>query len=473
MFDFRKEYAELFKAFINSKEGNHFNLLKILLCILTKMFFYYSEGMQDKFEEFINDEDFFPNMNRLLNIYLVLVFSLSKNIYAYYYVSEINNVSKLIIQLLQSLGEGFNTKYHNNIFKFQKDVPLLDEEDKESNESEDENSLDLEFAKNIIVENDKKDEGEENNETLLDNINNLKGNKIYKSKLKVVIPKIDVTSTIYDSLITNLKYALTSLDMQSYIEDAIGKLFDLSVKSVNYDPVTVEATTEQTAPIAQTALPIQVTVNLNGVPYTASVSESVADVQEVEEEVVSETDISDAETEPEEVSVDAETEPEVDTATPTPKMCKAVDPDERKMFENASKPEAKIPEPRRRKSDNENSNLTSFGRNELENFIINRHRSFGGDMSREQVSSAMNVSLTTVDRYVARIKKYLKGIFYRGGQNTIIPAELIPRFLIDYANDKEACLVKYKKYVQKKSQIYGCYFRYKKALKEHAHSFAR
>ena len=219
MFDFRKEYAELFKAFINSKEGNHFNLLKILLCILTKMFFYYSEGMQDKFEEFIYDEDFFPNMNRLLNIYLVLVFSLSKNIYAYNYVSEINNVSKLIIQLLQSLGEGFNTKYHNNIFKFQKDVPLLDEEDKESKESEDENSSDLEFGKNIIVENDKKDEGEENIETLLDNINNLKGNKIYKSKLKVVIPKINVTSTIYDSLITNLKYALISLDMQSYIEE--------------------------------------------------------------------------------------------------------------------------------------------------------------------------------------------------------------------------------------------------------------
>lgn len=283
------------------------------------------------------------------------------------------------------------------------------------------------------------------------------------------------TSTMEDRLYsaTLSYYTIRDTDMQSYIEDAIGKLFDLSVKSVNYDPVTVEATTEQTAPIAQTALPIQVTVNLNGVPYTASVSESVADVQEVEEEVVSETDISDTETEPEEVSVDAETEPEADTATPTPKMCKAVDPDERKMFENTSKPEAKIPEPRRRKSDNENSNLTSFGRNELENFIINRHRSFGGDMSREQVSSAMNVSLTTVDRYVARIKKYLKGIFYRGGQNTIIPAEFIPRFLIDYANDKEACLVKYKKYVQKKSQIYGCYFRYKKALKEHAHSFAK
>ena len=178
MFDFRKEYVELFQAFINSEESNRFNLLKILLCTLAKMLFYYSEGMQDKFEEFINDEDFFPNMNRLLNMYLVLVFSLSKNIYAYNYVSEINNLSKLIMQLLQSLGEGFNTKYHDNIFKFQKDVSLLNEEDEKSDENEDENSIDMVLEKNKIDENDKKDDSEENNEKLLDNINNLKSDKI-------------------------------------------------------------------------------------------------------------------------------------------------------------------------------------------------------------------------------------------------------------------------------------------------------
>ena len=215
MFDFRKEYAELFKSFINSKEGNHFHNLNILLCILTKMFFYYNEGMQDKFEGFINDEDFFPNMNRLLNIYLVLVFSLSKNIYAYNYVRQINNLSKLIIQLLQSLGEGFNTKYHNNIFKSQKDVPLIDEDD-ESEDNEDDELSDIDSKKNSLIENEKKEE--EIDEKLLDNLNNLKSNKIYKPKLKEGIPNINVTSTIYDSLITNLKYALTSLDMKSLIE---------------------------------------------------------------------------------------------------------------------------------------------------------------------------------------------------------------------------------------------------------------
>jgi hypothetical protein len=71
MFDFNKTFVDLFKNFINSKEGNHFHLLKILICILDKMLFYYNEEMQDKLEDLINDKDFFTNINKLLNIYLV------------------------------------------------------------------------------------------------------------------------------------------------------------------------------------------------------------------------------------------------------------------------------------------------------------------------------------------------------------------------------------------------------------------
>ena len=217
MFDPRKKYVQVFKSFINSKQGNNFHLLNILLCILAKMLFYFSEGMQDKFEDFINDEDFFPNMNRLLNMYLVLVFSLSKNIYAYNFVSEINNLSKLIIQLLQSLGEGFNTTYHNNIFKFQKDIPLIDEDSDSdsSKEGEDTKSSDLDTKRSLLKNENLEEESDEN---ILNNLDNLKSNKIYRTKLKNEIPNVNVTKTIYDSLITNLKYALTSLDMKSLIE---------------------------------------------------------------------------------------------------------------------------------------------------------------------------------------------------------------------------------------------------------------
>jgi hypothetical protein len=47
------------------------------------MMFYDSEGMQNKFSNIIKDQDFFPNLNNTLNKYMVLVFSLTKNIYAY------------------------------------------------------------------------------------------------------------------------------------------------------------------------------------------------------------------------------------------------------------------------------------------------------------------------------------------------------------------------------------------------------
>ena len=223
MYDFNKKYVEFFMAYINSKEANNFHLLNKHLCTLTKMLFYNSEGLQDKFGQCINDEDFFPNMNRLLNIYLVLVFSLSKNIYAYDFVSEINNLSKLIMQLLQALGEGFNTKYHNNIFKLQNQVPPFEDENYHSDENDYdydydyEESSDDDSQKSLL--RDRKEIKEEIiEENTLNNINNLKLNKIYKTRKKMEIPNVKVTSTIYRSLIINLKYALNSLDMQNLIE---------------------------------------------------------------------------------------------------------------------------------------------------------------------------------------------------------------------------------------------------------------
>jgi hypothetical protein len=217
MFDFNEKYVDFFKAYINSKEANNFHLLNKHLCILTKMLFYNSEGLQDKFVKCINDEDFFPNMNRLLNIYLVLVFSLSKNIYAYDFLSEINNLSKLIMQLLQALGEGFNTKYHNNIFKFQKDVPIIEYDNYDSEENDYEESSD-DDSKNIDLKDYNEIRNEKFEEQKLNNINNLKINKIYKTEKKIGIPNVEVTDTIYNSLINNLKYALISLDMQNLIE---------------------------------------------------------------------------------------------------------------------------------------------------------------------------------------------------------------------------------------------------------------
>ena len=211
--DYTKEYVQLFKSFITSKQGNKFNLLNIFVCILAKMIFYNNEKLQDKFEDFINDEYFFPNMNIILNYYLVLVFSLTKNIYAYKFLIEINNLSKLIIQLLQSLGEGFNIKYHNNIFKKQKDVPLLEKDD-----DEDDNT-----TENIITSSDENElsgsnEEKEKNDNIKSNDQSINKDELYKAKKILEIPNININNSIYESLIINLKYALNSLDMKNLIE---------------------------------------------------------------------------------------------------------------------------------------------------------------------------------------------------------------------------------------------------------------
>ena len=207
--DYTKEYVELFKSFITSKEGNKYRLLNIFICILAKMLFYNSEKLQDKFEDYINDEHFFPDMNILLNMYLVLVFSLTKNIYAYKYLSGINNLSKLIIQLLQSLGEGFNIKYHNNIFKLQKDIPLIEKDDDDDNNKN-------EDIISSSDESEKSTSNQENNNN--NNINENNKEEFPKAKMILEIPDIDIQNSIYDSLIINLKYALTSVGMKNLIE---------------------------------------------------------------------------------------------------------------------------------------------------------------------------------------------------------------------------------------------------------------
>ena len=114
--DFRKKYIFYFLSFLNSNEGNDLVKLEINLCILTKMMFYDSEGMQSNFLD-IKNNYFFLNLNLDINKYSVLVFSLSKNIFANEISGEITNLNKLYIQFIQSLGEGFNFTFHNNIFQ--------------------------------------------------------------------------------------------------------------------------------------------------------------------------------------------------------------------------------------------------------------------------------------------------------------------------------------------------------------------
>ena len=197
--DFRKIYIDYFLAFINSIEGSQLHKLEINLCILTKMMFYDSEGMQPKFSNIAKNQYFFPNLNNTLNKYMVLVFSLSKNIYAYELAGEITNLNKLIIQFIQALGEGFNFTYHNDILGSKR----MDNLKKNNNNN---------INRNIeIYEEEKKNNNEEN-------FRNLKTFDRYNDNSTKII---ELKKTIYESIINNLKFCLYKLDLDNFTDSEL------------------------------------------------------------------------------------------------------------------------------------------------------------------------------------------------------------------------------------------------------------
>ena len=192
--DFRTKYLDYFLSFLNSKEGNYLRKLEINLCILTKMMFYDSEGMHSKFSE-IKDPNFFFNLNLDVNKFSVLVFSLSKNIFANEIAGEITNLNKLYIQFIQTLGEGFNFTFHDEIFHFHR-------------------INNIEYNNNKLKE--KFEEEKNGNESL-----NYKRKYLFKENEDLQSSSEIIKKTIYISLINNLKYALYKLDLENIIDSEL------------------------------------------------------------------------------------------------------------------------------------------------------------------------------------------------------------------------------------------------------------
>ena len=115
--DFGINFTKLFESFINSNESNNMNMYRNLLCILNKMLFYDGEHIQKLFSEIIYDNHFFKNLNGELNYYIIQYISSSKKYELCQICSEITDITKLIIQFFQLLGEGFNTSFHENILE--------------------------------------------------------------------------------------------------------------------------------------------------------------------------------------------------------------------------------------------------------------------------------------------------------------------------------------------------------------------
>ena len=199
IYDFRQKFINYFLSFLNSNEGNELRKLEINLCVFTKMMFYDSEGMQSKFKSFNDDNNFFLNLNKDINKFSVLVFSLSKNIFAYDMAGEITNLNKLYIQFTQALGEGFNTTFHDKIFHSLKS-----------------NKKGLNQNNNFNKIIDKYEEEKNESENL-----NYFGKYSFNGNINKQSNSSFMDKSIYASIINNLNYALYNLDLENLLDSEL------------------------------------------------------------------------------------------------------------------------------------------------------------------------------------------------------------------------------------------------------------
>ena len=228
LINYRQKFVDYFNSFLNSIEGNNSTRLEILICIITRMCFYDSEKMQEKFEDYVYDDNFFPNLNKLINYYIVLSFSITKNIFAYKYAERVSNITKLLVQFVQALGEGFNKTYHNNIFKLQEEIPKIenDEQMQQNNiKIAESTSLESSFDNNNIKNDNLESENSSEMNDIKDQQINTNNNNYEDLKhlenliiIKTPVPDAKITRTIYHSIIINLKRALFLLDLNNVID---------------------------------------------------------------------------------------------------------------------------------------------------------------------------------------------------------------------------------------------------------------
>ena len=229
--DFGEKYVNLFQSFINSTQSSSFTNYRTLLCIMTKMLFYDGEHIQSLFNEMAYDKYFFKNLNRELNYHIVQCIDLSQKYELCSRCAEITDITKLTIQFLQLLGEGFNTKFHENILK---GIVKEQEKSKIKNETNKNNSMGNEESFENEDESSSNDSLLDENGLLLERNNNI--TKLKSSYIKKELQLVDAKCTIYETAIFNLKriYHLMELNNLLEGESAFDKLCVLSTNIIDF-----------------------------------------------------------------------------------------------------------------------------------------------------------------------------------------------------------------------------------------------
>ena len=224
-FDFGINFTELFGAFINSTEAGHMNQYRGLLCILNKMLFYDCEHIQHLLTDMIYDKHFFKNINGELNYYIMQYITSAKKYELSQICSEIKDITKLTIQFLQLLGEGFNILFHNNILE------QISEKKRQTLKKE------IYYGKN--EENSESDESDNNIDFIINDdmieksIQNSVKQELNKAKEK---PNIEPKFSIYKSMFSNLKIIFYLIEYKNPVDGelAFDKLCILSSNIIDF-----------------------------------------------------------------------------------------------------------------------------------------------------------------------------------------------------------------------------------------------
>jgi len=227
--DFGEKYVNLFQAFIKSIQSDNFTDYKTLLCIMTKLLYYDCEHIQNLFNIMAYDKYFFNNLNRELNYYIVQCIDLSQKYELCSRCAEITNITKLTIQFIQLLGEGFNTQFHENILKGK--AKMLDKK-KIKTETYKTNTFNYQDYENDESSDDNSEQ--DSKISLIGKNTNLEKNRKlnYQKEINLIFPKI----TIFETAIFNLKiiYHLMELDMLLEGESSFDKLCVLSTNLIDF-----------------------------------------------------------------------------------------------------------------------------------------------------------------------------------------------------------------------------------------------
>ena len=230
--DFGEKYVCLFRSFINSTELHNFENFKSFLCIMTKILFYGGENIQKLFNDMVYDKYFFNNLNRELNYNIVLFINLSQKYELCEICSEITDITKLTIQFLQLLGEGFNLTFHNNILKGETKSREIKKDKNEGKYNKDM----YDDINEVIKDEDSYSSSSLNEENEISLSHNNDNEEKIKIKNNKKIPLIEPRYTIYQTAIYNLKRIFHLMELNNLLEGEAGfdKLCVLSTNIIDF-----------------------------------------------------------------------------------------------------------------------------------------------------------------------------------------------------------------------------------------------